>query len=647
MANIIDKIAPRHIHLLACIIIAGTGLVIYSNTIHSSFHFDDDQNTVDNPLIRDLRNIPQFFQDNGHSLPSRGLVTTTFALNHYFSGLSVEGYHWANISLHLMNGMLVYFLAVIILTNYFSRTRDGPVTTANVLALFVALLFVTASTQTHSVTYIFQRNGLMASFFYLLSLILFIKSVSGAYVRLYPYAGSALSLLCATWCKEMAFSAPVIMFLYYQFFVASDWRSPGRGLKLILPFVILSTVSFYISMPLSEAHDTARWGRWEHLLTQSNVLIEYVKLMLLPLPSRLNVDYDVTLSKSLWELHTLMSSVSVIAILIAAFLYIGNTGKRGRLLVFSVLWFFVILAPTSSLIRLRDIMVLRRLYLPSLGFYLLLVLAVHQVFCYLRENKGLEVRRLWMAEILLLAGIVMFYGVCTYEYNKVWRTEITLWTDAVNKSPCKIRPHYNLGHAYQKEGMEPRALEQYLACKSIYASEDKIRDWNELEIYGRTCNNLGIIYAYARLYDAAIDSFKEAVTIIPGSAPVHHNLGKAYLGAGRIKAAESELKRAIEINARYSPAYDGLGQVYESKGMLDEALCAYTTAAKTGPENASAYLNVGQLWLNHRKNPTKALYWLREAQKRCTNQNMLERVNKIVDTIKEQALSADNPETTE
>lgn len=109
----------KRFNRLSCLIIILAGLIVYSNTIHSSFHFDDSA-FVDDPLARDLHNIPRFFQENDISLPSRGLATTSLAVNYYFSGLSVEGYHWTNISIHLMNGVLVYFLMLIILGEYVS-----------------------------------------------------------------------------------------------------------------------------------------------------------------------------------------------------------------------------------------------------------------------------------------------------------------------------------------------------------------------------------------------------------------------------------------------------------------------------------------------------------------------------------------------
>jgi hypothetical protein len=98
-------------HRKALLLIILLGLIIYSNSISSSFHFDDQENIVHNPNLKDIRKIPLLFYrtPQDHSSPSRGLVGSTFALNYYLGGLEEEGYHWVNLSLHLLNGILVYF----------------------------------------------------------------------------------------------------------------------------------------------------------------------------------------------------------------------------------------------------------------------------------------------------------------------------------------------------------------------------------------------------------------------------------------------------------------------------------------------------------------------------------------------------------
>lgn len=579
--NVIE-LEPRYFNRLACLMIVIIGLTVYSNTIHCSFQFDDYNNIVDNLSIRDLHNIPQFFQDHEYYYQSRGLYVTSLAVNYYFSRLSVEGYHWVNISIHLLNGMLVYFLAIIILSQYVSREsgtgfgRDAY--KMHVLALFVALFFVASPIQTHGVTYICKRHGLMASFFYLLSLVLFIKAVKGTGIRPYLYAASLLSFLSGVWCKEITYTAPAIMLLYYQCFVAKQLWSPGRGLRLVLPYIVLLAVSFYITAPLRyESQVSSSWGWWEYLLTQSNVLIEYVRLLLLPIPSRLNVDVDFPLAGTLWEFPTLLSAAAIVAILITAMMYLD----RARLLAFCVLWFLVILVPTSSIIPLPEIMVSYRLYLPGFAFYLLLVVGINKVFYYLGERKGFEPKRLWQAELAVLISIVLFYSACTYEHNKVWKTSISLWEDTIQKSPHKIRPHYSLGRAYQQAGLKTKAREQYMICKELYIKSPNTIDEMGLRDCSMACNNLAVIYYEgAGLYNVAMSMFKEAISIDPKNACAHSNLGLVYYHIGKMDEAEAKQKLALRMNSHYMLAYARLGLIYRKKGMLEEAIRAYTNAKR-------------------------------------------------------------------
>ncbi|MCP4364202.1 MAG: tetratricopeptide repeat protein [Planctomycetes bacterium] len=128
---------------------------------------------------------------------------------------------------------------------------------------------------------------------------------------------------------------------------------------------------------------------------------------------------------------------------------------------------------------------------------------------------------------------------------------------------------------------------------------------------------------------------------------MQNNLGYAYPRSGRLEPAEAEYKYAIRLRPGHEDAYGGLGAVYELRGMSREAIEAYATAVEIRPDNTGAHMGLGRLMLYYKRDTAGALYWLREAQKRCTNQNMLERVNKIVDTIKEKAIAADYPDANE
>ena len=139
-----------------------------------------------------------------------------------------------------------------------------------------------------------------------------------------------------------------------------------------------------------------------------------------------------------------------------------------------------------------------------LRFYLLLVVAVHSIFSRIILTRRVGEERLRQAEFVTLTCIVLFYGLCAYQHNKVWMTEVTLWEDTVKKSPNKIRPHYNLGYAYQSKGMPIKAWREYFTCRRIYVNEPNIVNFKEREAYSMACNNLGVIYSDAGVYNVAI-----------------------------------------------------------------------------------------------------------------------------------------------
>jgi hypothetical protein len=177
--------------LVHIFLIAALGFLVYSNTFHSSFHWDDSPQIAQNPVIKSLENFTS--NSKGYDFnPRRFIGYLTFALNYYVGGGSVTGYHIVNLSIHLINAFLVYFLVLLTFkTPYFTigngrgglRFPDSRFTihdSRSFIALFSALLFVLHPLQTEAVTYIVQRVASLSTLFYLLSIVFYIKGRLGA-----------------------------------------------------------------------------------------------------------------------------------------------------------------------------------------------------------------------------------------------------------------------------------------------------------------------------------------------------------------------------------------------------------------------------------------------------------------------------------
>ena len=167
---------PYEIHLLAVIVLYVLGFVVYLNSFPVPFVFDDYPNILDNPSIRLAAIDLEELHATGFKSPlgRRPISNISFALNYLAGGYDVKGYHLVNILIHIVNGVLVYFLALILLRKDRTLTHRMPASERRLrlAALFAAAIFIAHPVQVQAVTYIVQRMTSMATMFYL-SLMLF------------------------------------------------------------------------------------------------------------------------------------------------------------------------------------------------------------------------------------------------------------------------------------------------------------------------------------------------------------------------------------------------------------------------------------------------------------------------------------------
>jgi hypothetical protein len=367
----------RFYHLIAVGLIVGVALVAYSNTFHVPFHFDDLSNITQNPNIQ----IKSFSWDrleqlvkNTYKESIRVFSYFTLALNYYFGGLDVFGYHLVNLIIHIASGIFLYWFLILTFNLPSLREKYGSVSYR--VALFTSLIFITHPIQTQSVTYIVQRMASMAGMFYLLSLVLYIKGrLSLGRPRVLYFGGMVLSYLVGVFSKENVAILPVFVALYeFYFFQNLDLSPKGRKIlfSLVGALLILGAFGFiiwgqrYINV-IIEGFKERPFTMSERVLTQSRVVLYYLTLLIYPHPSRLNLDYDFPISKTIFDPPTTLISILIIAGLIG---YSVWTAKKRPMLSFCILWYFGNLVIESSIFPL-EMVYEHRLYLPAVGPFIL------------------------------------------------------------------------------------------------------------------------------------------------------------------------------------------------------------------------------------------------------------------------------------
>ncbi|MBF0537275.1 MAG: tetratricopeptide repeat protein [Nitrospirae bacterium] len=601
----------RVIHQFLIVVI---GLIVYSNALSVPFVLDDDVNIVQNPLVKGFNyfldpsainatnaddSVKDFFR-------TRLIGYLSFAINYSLNGYDVTGYHIFNIMIHIINALLVFWFMTLLLRSPYLSSIEGQ-GVPEVVALTSALLFVCHPIQTQAVTYIVQRFASLATLFYLLSVVTYVWSrlvLSNATKRYALYAVSIIAAICAMRTKEISFTLPVMIVAVDFLFFTGDVKKrliylvPILLTILVIPLTILTAGNSF-NLATSEGI-----SRWDYLLTQFRVIVTYIRLLCLPVAQ--NLDYDYPVYRSLSEPAVALSLLFLLAIIgLAVYLYYisfkeerGKRHRTGRLVAFGIAWFFVTISVESSIVPIEDVIFEHRVYLPGIGFFIVLG-AVTGMFWIHRAgvNDHLQWRGRRMVLLSVIACVVLVLSVAAYHRNGVWRDNLTLWKDAVEKSPKKARPHNNLGMYYERQGDMHEAIEHYKTA-TVLKPDYVVAHMNLGRVYamqGLTTEYLNEVQMALKSYDEILKDPRaakrhkvDAVDV----AGMHYAIGGKLARQGIYDKAAAELQAAIRLNPNLVEAYVDMGNIYAITGNIAEAINQYQMALQINPNAAEARNNL-------------------------------------------------------
>lgn len=598
---------PRYKSYLILAMIALVGLLAYSNSFTVPFQFDDEGYIVNNPTIRSFHyilaptDVSALTQGSPYAFPvglryafmTRILGYASFAVNYKLNGLNVVGYHLVNLLIHIISAMLVYLIIRATLkTNYFSTFTCGDSTWPyEAIAAASALLFISHPIQTQAVTYLTQRFASLASCFSLLSLLLYITArlSSPGLRRSILYAVALLSAAASMLTKEFTFTLPFVIALYEIAFFTGSIRD---RFKVLAPFAVLLAIiplmvflqqgtlgALESTMRTITAANVANISRTDYLLTQFRVIILYLRMLFLPINQ--NVNHDITVYHSLFAPPVFFSLVALVMLFsLGVFLYRVAERKKKypelRLASFGIIWFFVTLSVESTIIPLGELAAEYRLYLPSVG-----VIIATASLGFLATRRLPRFRALHTTLLYGLCGVVVIMlSVATYVRNTVWRSETSLWEDAVRKSPAMVRPHQNLGTYYAFRGRLEDARRELMTALTLAPTNPELH------------NNLGMVYKKMKAYDQAVEEYNAVLKLAPGDAMAHYNLGNVCLEQGRFSEAIREYQVAVRLIPEYDEAHNNLGIAYCQSGQFDMAIREYNTALRLNPQNVKVRNNL-------------------------------------------------------
>lgn len=522
---------------------------VYGPALHGEFLFDDVYLPF---LLPDVQQAPLRAW-----LGVRPVLMISYWLNYQTSGLAPFPYHAVNVVLHALNALLAWAIArrLLAVAGETSPRREW-------LAAFGGALFLLHPAQTESVAYVASRSETLSVLFFLSAYAVFLYRRQQAISTLRALAVLVLFGLACT-VKEHTVVLPALLLLTDYYFT-TPFRMEGirRNGKLYAPILAAGLLGAAAVWRVLATAQTAgfqiREFTWyEYLFTQFRVILTYLRLYVLPV--NLNGDYNYGVSRSLLEPATLAA-----LLLLLGLVWIAWKRRRDYTLAsFGFLGFLLLLAPTSSVVPIRDVIAERRLYLPFLCLILL----------------TLDLLRRWRPPVAALAavsGVVLIAaGAATYQRSQVWSSALAFWQDTVAKSPNNARAHFQLAYAQWHEGRCAEALKSYEKVARLEKPDDRLLiDWAlALECAGRV--------------DEAVAKLREAGKLAP-TAHVYAQIGMIYGKHNRAEEALAALAEAEKIDPRFEMTYVYKGNVYATRGDWASAAAHYRHAAALNPNNETA-----------------------------------------------------------
>lgn len=602
--------------------------VTYSNHFHNAFQFDDSHTITDNAYIRDIKNVPLFFKDNkmSSSLPAnrgyRPVTTASTAIDYWLGGGldSTFYFHLSTYIWYVMQCVLMFFLYLKI----FNTARQHAWN--RYIALFAVTWYGLHTANAETINYIIQRAEVLSTCMVIAGLVLYayLPKWRRYYLYLVPVVVGILA-------KEPAAMFAPLLFLYIMFFEknhsAPDIFRPKNfvaGIKESLAAFIVCLVFLYLVVNMVSMQPWNLYGasRFYYLVTQPFVIVHYFHSFFLPF--HLSADSDWKLITSIFDTRAITGTFFILAMLYGA--YRASIKRETRPVAFGILWFFLALIPSSSVIPLAEVMNDHRVFFPFVG----LMLSVSWTLGLMLFKNEPFILKSSIARTLIIVvalGILGGHAYGTHQRNKVWHTGESLWYDVTKKSPGNGRGLMNYGLSQMEKGNYPAAQEYFekaLVLTPYYSTlhvnlailNGAMNQPVEAERYFKNAlqygpNDPGSYFFYARwlksrnrnaeavallqralqlapahadariLLDeilarngTAISPVKKAEeTAVSNATPENYlNLSLHYHKAGRFSDSIAACQKALAINPDYYLAYNNICAAFNELGMWDKAI---------------------------------------------------------------------------
>lgn len=556
-------------------------ILVYSNHFQNGFHFDDSHAIVNNVYIRSLHNIPLFFKDATtiSSLPAnqsyRPMLSVSYAFDYWIgNGLNTFYFHLSTFIWYLLQCILMFF----ILKKLLDKIKIMPGN--RWIALFTVSYYGYHTANAETINYISARSDSVSTFWLIVAFWIFIFFPR---LRLRGMGIYLLPLIISVLYKPATLVFPGLLFFYLLFFesdfICSKCFSKKnllcvfKSLLLSLPSLIVCIALYILQAKKTPATFVpSTTSQIDYIITQPFVFLHYFKNFFFP--NDLSADTDWTTLTTIVHWKFFVGIVFLSFMLWISWFFARKKDTQG--VAFGILWFFIALLPSSSMIPFAEVMNDHRTFFPYVGLVFSLGFLV-QIFFAVKFQRT-------PALLLIVLFILSAHAYGTVQRNKVWRTDESLWKDVTEKSPGNARGHMNYGIALMARGRYDEAEKYFHNTLSLWPYYD----------YGFI--NMGILKNAKGNSQEAERYFKKAIEYGPMNPESYYYYAEFLNSKKRSEEAILLLKKAIEISPGHTHVRLLLMNIYanEYKWNALRKLAEETLKILPQDRNANYFLEVSK-----------------------------------------------------
>ncbi len=529
--------------------VAIVSVALYLPILRAEFVYDDFVIVLENRWIRSFDHLGAIFTSSVSGftdeslIPNyyRPLIYVVYAIAYRAFGTEPFGYHLLNVLFHALGAVAVF----LVVRSVLQATRDEQ-RFASWVPLLSGLLFAAHPIHTEAVDFVGANTELLFALFLLLSFWLYARPGAGALA----IALSSACYLASALLKETGLTLPILLVLL-DLAVRREPFWSVRHLARLAPYGLVTVGYFALRLNalggLVPYHRHEDLGLIGHVLNVFPLFMQYVGKLLVP--TGMTIFYPFHAVRSPLSLG-FMAAVLVAAVFAAAWWWTWRNRHATANIALSM-----IAAPLLPVLYVSGVgesaFADRYLYVPSVGFVLLVALGASWLWCEQRAAyRGVTA--------VATAAVLVLYGVGTVRRHEAWQSDLALWSDAATKAPGAQRPISAIGdHHYRAERWTDAAAWYEKALSSGPANSGIL-------------TNLGIAYARQRRYGPAARCFEQALAIHPSDHRLHYDLGLVYASERRFAEAIARFETALQLNPRFEKAASSLRYMVQARAMFGE-----------------------------------------------------------------------------